>query len=102
MASAEACLAELVNSGDEEGRWYPLTGVKSGKVLLFADFQEDGDYDPNDPDYNSEEKSSPIKAKSEIKSEVKTEANSDEGEESEKIICAQCPKKYSTKNLQNT
>ena len=51
LGQVEVDLAELVNSGDEEGRWYPLTGVKSGKVLLFADFQEDGDYDPNDPSF---------------------------------------------------
>ena len=51
LGKVEIDLADLVNSNDEEGRWYPLTGVKSGKVLLFADFQEDGTYDPKDPSF---------------------------------------------------
>ena len=50
LGKVEVDLAELVNNEEEEGRWYPLLGVKSGKVLLFADFLEDGAYDPNDPD----------------------------------------------------
>ena len=40
--------AELVNLKDEQGCWYPLTGVKSGKVLLLADFLELGNYGPKD------------------------------------------------------
>merc|ERR1712155_408791 len=50
LGKVEVDLAELVNNEEEEGRWYPLLGVKSGKVLLFANFLEDGAYDPNDPD----------------------------------------------------
>ena len=41
-------LADLVNNNDEEDCWYPLVGVKSGKVLLHADFLEAGTYDPAD------------------------------------------------------
>ena len=51
LGKVEVDLAELVNNEDAEGHWYPLIGVKSGKVLLFADFQEHGSYDPNDTNY---------------------------------------------------
>ena len=39
-------LAEPVNNNDEECCWGPLVGVKSGKVLLHADFLEADNYDP--------------------------------------------------------
>ena len=49
LGKVEVDLAELVNNETGEGQWYPLIGVKSGKVLLFADFLQDGAADPNDP-----------------------------------------------------
>ena len=33
-------IVELANFNESEGRWYSLTGVKSGKILLSADFLE--------------------------------------------------------------
>ena len=49
LGKVEVDLAELVNNESEEGQWYPLIGVKSGKVLLFADFLEDGAASRDDP-----------------------------------------------------
>ena len=49
LGKVEVDLAELVNNESEEGQWYPLIGVKSGKVLLFADFLEDGAASLSDP-----------------------------------------------------
>merc|ERR1712013_592310 len=45
LGKVELDLAELVNSDSTEGRWYPLVGVKSGKVLLYADFLDAGSSD---------------------------------------------------------
>ena len=48
LGKVELDLADLVNNEDAEGHWYPLLGVKSGKVLLFADFEEEGTFNPDD------------------------------------------------------
>jgi hypothetical protein len=34
-------ITDVLSMDGEEGRWFPLTGVKSGKVLLSADFLDD-------------------------------------------------------------
>ena len=48
LGKVELDLADLVNNEDAEGHWYPLIGVKSGKVLLFADFEGEGTFNPED------------------------------------------------------
>ena len=38
LGTVNISIAELAAISEAEGRWYPLTGVKSGKILLSAEF----------------------------------------------------------------
>merc|ERR1719320_1552914 len=41
-------ITDVLNMDGQEGRWFPLAGVKSGKILLSADFLDDLGRNPNE------------------------------------------------------